>query len=203
MEDNKKFNPGNTDLRITDASSMLRSPIDANERPFKKHAIKANNALVDEWHNSVLVKICDANGSIKAGQVEFEWQYFYTGKTIPQFISHLEKGLILRASKETINYWVNIFETYSSVKLASLGTPVVGCGWKLLIGEAHIRDCEEKWEKIYKHSNDPLKWRKDANNYPKLWNQDKSIVPFWENKKFEEIAQKVLSILQTPIQPVH
>jgi hypothetical protein len=197
----EQVNPGHTPIRITDAASMLRKVIDVNERPFAKTVMKMNNEMVDEWAEKVLRQICDTDGCIKSAQMWYEWQYFYMGKIVPKFVAHLKKGLVSRPSNDAVKFWVDTFASYSVKRLLSeFGAPLVGHGWKLLIDEAFIRDCEQKWELVYQHSNDPLAWRKLANDNPTLWNENKRNA-FWDNKQFEEISQKVVTVLSINIKP--
>ena len=199
-KDKSDISAENTPLRIADAASMLRKVINPNERPYTKDILKYNNQIVDSWYSEVLQKICNKNACIRAGQFYSEWQYFYTGKTIKTFIYNLNSGFIFRPSPEVIDHWVKIFTEQSVKQLARLGALCVSHGWKLIMDETLIRDNLNKWEKIYSLSDDPLEWRKLANNYPKLWNMTCES-PFWSQEDSENINQKVMTILKTPISP--
>lgn len=187
-------------IRVTDAAMMMRRPINPNEKPYTKTVLKSNNRLVDEWEEKVLRKICGSGGTVISGQVFSEWYYFYTGKTIKQFIDHLDDGLIVRPSQEAVNKWVDIFTSYTVKKLTDLGQPLVGYGWKLIRDETFIRDQISKWEKVYSHSDDPLEWRKLANDHPRLWNMDGES-PFWGPDDLVQISEKVITVLSITIQP--
>lgn len=194
------FDPSNTAIKISDASSLLRKQIDPNERPFTKTVLKANNSLVDEWHETVLKNICDTKGCIRAGQMWYEWQYFYFGKTLSQFVEHLEKGLVVRPDKKAVDFWVKTFTEGTVKTLSNMGSPLVGYGWKVVVDEAFIRSSLDKWDKIYSKSQDPLVWRKLANNFPKLWSATNEN-PFWSTEEFDQVTQKVMTVLRTPISP--
>lgn len=182
------------------AQAMLKKAIDPNERPYIQMTLKNNNQLVDEWYQKVLRNICDSTSSIPAGLVWHEWQVFYTGKIIGKFIDHLNKGLVMRPSVESIEYWTSILTTQSVKELVKLGAPLVGYGWKLIIDETYIRSSVDKWEKIYSQSDDPLDWRKLANDYPKLWNTDGES-PFWAPEQATEVKTKVMTIMSNPVKP--
>lgn len=200
MDSSDQFDPSNTAIKISDAASILRKVVDPNERPYTKTVLKHNNLMVDEWHEKVLKNICDSRGCIRAGQMWYEWQYFYYGKVIRPFMDHLEKGLIVRPDEKVVNYWVKTFTDFSIKSLSNMGSPLVGYGWKIILDETLIRGCIDKWEKVYKDSDDPLVWRKLSNNFPKLWNLNNEN-PFWDLEEFEQILQKVMTVLRTPVSP--
>jgi len=200
MDSPDQFDPSNTSIKISDASSLLRKMIDPNERPFTKTVLKHNNSLVDEWHETVLKNICDSKGCIRAGQMWHEWQYFYYGKTLKPFINLFEEGLVIRPEKKIVDFWVKTF-TESSIKdLSNMGISLVGYGWKIILDEIFIRNCIDRWEKIYSESEDPMVWRKLANSHPKLWNSNNEN-PFWQLEALETIIQKVLTVIKTPVSP--
>lgn len=198
--DNENMDIMNTPIRVSDAATMMRRPIAPNERPYTRTVLKSNNRLVDEWEETVLKKICSSNGTVISGQVFSEWYYFYTGKTIKGFIESLNNGLIARPSEEAVTKWVDIFTTYNVKKLTDLGQPLVGYGWKLIRDETFIRDQLLKWENIYSKTEDPLQWRKLANNFPKLWNMDGES-PFWGPDDYVDINEKVMTFLSISIRP--
>lgn len=191
----------NKPMKIIDAASMLRRKLEENERPFMLVVLKNNNKLVDEWYEEVLKKTCNRDLTIKAGQVHGEWEYFYNGKIIKNFIDNINDGYIIRPDEKAVKHWVYVFTHYTMEKLIELGSNCVGYGWKLISDELYIKRTLERWEKIYSKSDDPLEWRKLANNYPKLWNLDGEN-PYWDRETLDNITQKVMTILKTPIQPI-
>lgn len=199
-EANTKFDMGYQPVRIFDAASMLRKLVDPNERPYNKTVIKSNNRIVDEWFEQVLKKICGQSGTILAGQMWCEWQYFYAGKTIKKFMDGLENGSVCRPSEKSIEYWVKVFTESNVKQLIDLGSQLIGHGWKLIVDESFIRSQLAKWEKIYSQSDDPLVWRKLANDNPKLWNVNGDS-PFWGPDDFVKICEKVSPILKISISP--
>lgn len=198
---NGAMDPGLTPVRISDAASMLRRELSANERPYNKTVIKSNNSIIDEWYEVVLEKICGSSGTIMAGQMWCEWQYFYTGKTIKKFVDAINTGHVSRPLNTMVEYWVETFTNADMKQLCNLGAPLVGHGWKLLIDESFIREQLLKWDLVYSKSDDPLQWRKLANNHPKLWNVNGES-PFWGPDDYVKISEKVMTLLKIPISPV-
>lgn len=188
----------NNPIRISDAASLLRREISDNERPYIKAVLKHNNALVDEWYNKVLKQIADNKGCVKSGQVTTEWHYFYDGKTITKFIEHLELGLVSRPSPQLLEFWKSTFEKSSVKELMELGVPLVGHGWKIILDEMFISTQLDKWEKVYKGSNDPLIWRKNANDHAILWSINNQY-SFWSQEQTSKIAEKIMSVVKTPV----
>ena len=199
--DSNSMDPGMMPIRITDAASMLRKLVDPNERPYTQAVYLNNNKLVDEWYEQILQKIANPSGQVRAGQVWGEWQYYYYGKILPQFMNHLDEGRVCRPTSKAITYWVDVFTKKNASELSKMGQAVVGHGWKLVTDETFIRSSIDKWEKIYSLTNDPLKWRKLAYDNPKLWAADFEN-PFWSQDEFKDVTQKVVTILKVNISPM-
>ncbi len=195
-----EHNPANSPIRISDACMMFRKEIQKNERPYTASVLKENNALVDEWYNTVLKKICNRQGQIMAGQVWIEWNYFYDGKTIPTFVKAIEDGHIPTPLASEVQYWKTLFEEKSISELIQLGAPTIGHGWKLILSDMYTKKMMEKWDKVYKECDDPLIWRKKGNDFPKLWSQDSDFVFVgWDAETSKDVAEKVGTILHNPI----
>ncbi len=192
--------PGMSPMRISDAAAMLRRRINPNERPYAKTVQQHNNKIVDEWYSSVLLKIADKTGNIRAGQVFGEWRFFYDGKLVSEFIKAYEAGYIERPAKDKVDYWIATFTKKPIEDLAEMGPMAIGHGWKLVTDETFIRSNLNKWELVYKGSSDPLVWRKNAHNNPKLWAVDYDS-PFWDLEELKDITQKVMTVLKLTIEP--
>jgi hypothetical protein len=190
----------NKSMRVSDARCALMVLIDKNERPYKAATQKFNNDLVEQWYEQVLKKICDREGMIKAGQVMLEWQTFYDGKTTSRIIHELNEGTIERPSKKCVDHWVKIFTEYDVSGLMKLGQPAVGLGWRTVVTETFLRNAQDKWDIIYSKSNDPLEWRKLANDNPKLWNSE-HVSPFWGDEILDDVNTKVATVLSSRIEP--
>ena len=202
MTDKDFVDPSHTPVSISNVASMFRQEITPNMPPYNKAIVRHNNSLIDKWYDMVLTKICSKDGMLKSGQVWYEWQYFYVGETITQFVTNLESGIVCRPSEKSIEFWVKIFTDKSVKELAQMGVPLVGHGWKLIVDETFIRGYLAKWDKIYSKTKDPLEWRTLGNDNPKLWNMDHES-PFWSEKEIKNIYEKVMTVLKTPIAPTH
>jgi hypothetical protein len=192
---------GHNPIRVIDVTSMFRRLIDENERPYMVSVLKANNKLIDEWEKEILTKICDKNTFIRDGQVLGEWQSFYTGKIIYNFIDRMEKGLLSRPSKTVVDYWVNFFTKVSIEEMMKEGAPLIAHGWKILIDENCTLGMLDKWEQVYSKTTKPLEWRELNSKNPKLWSRE-SDNHFWNEDDYKKIVEKVLTVIKTPIQPV-
>ena len=195
-------NPGMTPIRIGDVLQILSKRINDNERPYTKTVVEINNKTIQEFYKDILLNISTKNGTVKAGQVWGEWTYYYTGKYITQFINHLENGAINRVDQIVLDYWIEFFDKATPESLIDLGPATVGHGWKLVTDEITIRRNISRWEKIYKGTDDPMKWREKCHDNPKEWSTDEDYI-FWMNEKYLNIEQKVKSVLHVPSAPIN
>lgn len=87
-------NPFSKPMYISDLVAMLKKKIGSNERPINAMVIQKQNRLVDAFNKQVLKKICDSKGKIVAGQAYEEWQFFYDGHKIKEYMEAIEKGIV-------------------------------------------------------------------------------------------------------------
>jgi len=198
--ENTDFDMNKKPIKITDIVGMLKRQISANERPYVASVIKNNNAIIDEFHEKVLKKICTPEMCIQAGQAMVEWNYFYQGKITKHYIELLNKGLVPTYDETVIKEWIEIFTTKDVVELSNLGQLLVSLGWKLISDDEYRKKCVEMWEKIYSKSDDPMVWRKEANNHPKLWSSE-FIYSFWTTEVFQDVYSKYNTAMSVQIQP--
>lgn len=198
--ENNDFDMTKKPIKITDIVGMLKRQISANERPYVALIIKNNNEIIDEFHNKVLKCICTLEGTVPAGQAMVEWNYFYQGKITKYYIELLNNNLIPSYDETIIKKWIEIFTTKTVVELSEMGQVVVSLGWKLISDDEYRKKCVEMWEKIYSKSDDPMVWRKEANNHPKLWSSE-FIYSFWTTEVFQDVYQKYNVVMNVQIQP--
>lgn len=198
--ENTDFDMAKKPMKISDITGMLKRQISPNERPYIASIIKNNNTIVDEWNNKVLKNICTPEGCIPAGQAMVEWNYFYQGKITKHYILLLNEKLIPIYDEATIKKWIEIFETKTVVELSEMGQVAVSLGWKLISDDEYRKKCVEMWDKIYSKSADPMVWRKEANNHPKLWSSE-FIYSFWTTDVFQDVYSKYQAAMNCQIQP--
>lgn len=191
---------GHNPIRVINASSMFRREISKNEKPYLATALKFNNKLVDEWEKEILKKICNKEGMIRDGQILSEWQSFYTGKIIYGFMENLEKGYIMRPSKECVEYWKKIFTSCSVDEMLAIGAVNISYGWKLMTDENFILGMLEKWEVVYSKTKEPMMWRELNGENPKLWAKEHDN-KFWDENELKDVYERVMTVTKTIISP--
>ena len=193
--------PGMSPIRIGDVFQLLNKSISQNERPYTKSAIEYNNKIVNGFYKDILLNISTKTGTVKAGQVWGEWNYYNTGKHIPNYVKCVENGYINRPSSDIVNHWVNLFSKTDTEKLVEMGPATIGHGWKIVKDEIEIRRKLSKWENIYKDHDDPMKWRELCHDKPKEWTIDEDYI-FWSMEKYEEVEERVKAVLKFPKIPI-
>jgi len=185
-------------MKISDAASMCRRPISKNEPPYEAEVKKMNNSRVDEWYESVLMKLADASGRIPAGRAYGCLTYFLEGKeaiAYQKFRKHL-----ITYPKEQVMFWINFFKDATMKDLYEAGTGVVSTGWSIIKGAIRNHFVDEKWKVVYCESDDPLVWDKLANDHPHVMNGRP--MPFGLSiTDLNDISTKVVAFLQNPIEP--
>lgn len=183
----------NGPISIEDAAGMYRRKVQRNDRPYVAETTKLNNRMVDDWKKNVLQKICDGNGQVPAGRVEKSWRLYEEGKAIEQYIEMKKKGMIPSYSDEVIEFWKDFFENLTVEEIHSHGSGVVFTGWQILQEYIKIWFAEQKWEKLFSKSKDPLWWEKNQHDYTDYL--EGKLEPLWSHEKFDDITQKIASIL--------
>lgn len=179
----------NSTISVSDAASMFRYPISKNMKPYDKSVTESNNKMVDEWYEKVLKSIA-LQGKIAAGKVGPSWATFYEGRSVRQLAHHMD--MLPRANRTQLDFWIHFFENNDIEKLNDSGLTMVSVGWALIMNEIRLHFAEEKYEKVY-HSEEPLDWDKASNQHRTL--MEGKPMPFWDEDKFREIQEKVMTVL--------
>lgn len=161
-------------IRRSDATSMLLRKIDRNERPYIRVVLEGNNRIVEQWDDTVLRKIVDKDGALPSCRVERSLTTFKEGIEVSQYIVHQQ--YIPVPSQEQIDYWINFFRTTTMEDLHNAGPFVVAAGWSVLRSAIQNFVANEKWEKIYSQTHDPVKREKLRDKHPELSFKDR--LPF-------------------------
>lgn len=188
----------NTPMRIADAANMFRRPVSKNERPYEKEVLIQNNEIIEEWYKKVLLGIAGKQSEIPSGRVNQCLQTFLQGKEIQQHQNYKEH--LLEYPEHKIRFWIDKFTTASVTELSKMGYGLVSAGWNIITMGIRYYFADQKWEKVYSQSSDPLVWDKLANANPHLMNGRP--MPFdLSFESFKELEDKVMAVLKNPIGP--
>ncbi len=184
-------------IAVTDASSMLRQKIRPNMRPYTAKVVKLNNRLVDDWEREVLKKAANAQGTIPAGRVWSSWKLYHEGKGIHNYSKVRE--MVPRPTAEQLAFWIAFFEEKTLEELHSYGVGVISFGWSVIENEFRLQSVDSKWDKVFRHTEDPREWEKLAVKNQKLL--DGGVFPFWDQKTRDKIAERVGTLFRLQVSP--
>ena len=190
----------NTPISTDDAASMYRRKIQKNDRPYVAETTKLNNRKVDDWKKKVLQKICNDGGKVPVGRVEKSWRLYEEGKAIEKYIEIKNKGMFPTYSEEMVEFWKDFFENLTVEELHEYGSGVVSSGWSIIMDYIKKWYADQKWERLFSQSSEPLFWEK--NYHPHTDYLDGKIMPLWDQDKFQDINQKVASVLGNEVKVV-
>ncbi len=145
----------NNSISIEDASSILKSEIDKNDTTETIIAKKYYNGMVDEWYNEVLKK---STTEFTTKSIVASWSVFQEGKYVKNLMKY--EKMINRPKKEVLNFWVNIFKTKSVDEMIEMGTQLISSGYDIVMTESRFLYMKEKYDKLYKKSDNPLYWER-------------------------------------------
>ena len=183
----------NTPISVDDAASMFRRKPNRNDRPYVAETTKLNNRKVDDWKKKVLQNVCNESGKLQVGRVGKSWQLYEEGKVIEKYIEMKEKGMFPEYSEEVIEFWKDFFENLTVEEMHGYGSGVVFAGWQIIQSYIKTWFAEQKWERLFSKSSDPLWWEK--NYHPHTDYLEGRVLPLWDPEKFKDINQKVAAIL--------
>ena len=187
----------NAPIAIDDVAGMYRRKVQRNDRPYIAETTKLNNRTVDDWKKNVLQKICDGEGKVPANRVEKSFRLYEEGKNIEQYMEMKKKGMVPVYSDEVIEFWKDFFENLTVGELHAHGSGVVATGWLLIQEYTKVWFAEQKWERLFSKSRDPLWWEENYHSHTDYL--DGKIHPLWTNEKMDDIFQKVAAVLANEI----
>lgn len=187
----------NSLISASNAASMLRRKVAANQGALDKAVIESNNAKVDQFEQ-LLKEVGDMNNKVPASLVWHYWQVF-------------EQGLEYRALDEAasvmnlpdddcLEYWKNFFSTASMDMMIDMGVSFITFGWSMIILN-YIRQwiASEKARLVYSVTDDRAEWLRLSRDSRKLW--EGNVLPFWDKEEFQRINDMVKSISSIRVQP--
>lgn len=177
-------------ITVRDAAAMFRRAPARNDRPHTRANKKENNKVVDRWQKDLLHKAA-SNDSLHAPVVMPLWNLYVGGTEIPSTMAYHEHTPTITG--EQISFWRIFFEKTDIEGLWKLGKPVVGLGWSVIMNHVRFHDASQKFEEIYKDTEEPFEWYQRSLAKRDLFvNTD---LPFWTPKQFQEIYELVTSFL--------
>ena len=192
----------NLPISTTDAASMLRRKVSRNAKPYTQITTELNNKLIDEWKERVLNKLADRRNTVPSGKVWSSWQLFLEGKGCEKYVELRDKGLIRHVDKEVLEFWLSFFKDRSIEEMHAYGVGVVNHGWSLVKSEMQMWYADEKWEKLYSKSRDPMDWEKEHFKYQDLISGKQLPSTFgWDEEILTDIHEKVGTVLFNQINP--
>ena len=179
-------------IKPSDAASMLRKQVKANTPPYQAAVTKMNNALVDEWKREVLDQVA-VDGTIDASMVWDSWSLFHEGKIITELMTLLKDGTLRVPSDGDIEYWRVYLAKASIEDLHKLGSATVALIWTEVNNYIRVWFAKQKWQRVYSKSSSPLAWEHLRVKERGLFHGEE--FPVWNKEQFEEVAEKVRTIL--------
>lgn len=187
----------NSLISASNAASMLRRKVAANQGALDKVVIESNNAKVDEFEQ-LLKEVGDMNNKVPASLVWHYWQVFEQGL---EYKALSEAASVMNLPDEDcLEYWKNFFSTSSMEMMVSMGVSFITFGWSMIILN-YIRQwiAAEKARLVYSVTDDRAEWLRLSRDSRKLWEGD--VLPFWDKEQFQRINDMVRSISSIRVAP--
>jgi len=188
----------NAPISTEDAASMLRKAVPRNERPDTATVIRLNNKRVDDWKKNVLDEMSSSR-KIPAGRVWESWKLYDEGKNIEQLQKLKEIGVLPDIPASTVEFWKNLLENSSVEELHAYGSGTIAMGWNIIQTYIKTWFANQKWEKLFSQSDDPLFWEKNHHSHNQLLRGE--VLPLWDKETFLDINHKVSIILNIQVNP--
>jgi hypothetical protein len=181
-------------ISVTDAASAFRHIIGNNEKPYSSAVKRLNNKFVDDWQKDMLEQKA-LDGKLQATRVGPMLEAYKTGTELSSYLEI--KDMFTRLSTEQIAFWKSFFNKPIE-EIHEFGHTTISLGWSLVVSEVRLNLLERKNAALYSKSSDPLYWIENFNCTDRM---DAMMHPFgWSNEQFTDIADKVRTLLSTPVQ---
>lgn len=198
-DDMSKFEYSVQKVRVTDASSMLRSTTSRDMPQYIIDVVNSNNSLVDKWEDTLLSTLADDNGMVLASEVWDSWKIFIEGHNALTLYKYLD--MFVNLTKEQIAFWKEFLQLDIEL-LHGYGSGAVNQALNTIDTEVRRRITQEKWEKVYSKTDDPHEWYKEAKVNKHLFFEDENEHYIWPLGVYKDIKIKVQTIVDNPIQPI-
>lgn len=141
-------------VNIKDLKMMYIAKIGANEGRIAAEVKEANNALVEEWYDTMLVKLCNDKREITCKEAGEYWEIFKEGKRLAKYKNF--EHLMHHYDIEIVKKWREFFE--QDIKtIHAYSHRVALIGWAYIQGYYNHCIATELIEKMYTSEN-PVDW---------------------------------------------
>lgn len=189
----------NSSITISNAASLFRRKVVADQNAYTTDVIKCNNAIVDEWYDKVLVGVADKDNALPSGRVSSCLSYFIEGKELQRYQKY--KKYLPDYPEDKVLFWIDVLKRLTIQELMNeFGPAMIGAAWNMITTAMRYDLASKKWDVIYGNTSDPLAWDKLANKHPHLMKGRP--MPFdISPDTFDIMRDKVTAILANPIEP--
>lgn len=178
-------------LDAKDFSRFLELRIIESDSKYTRSIKKLVNKNLKRWVDEV-APLLEKNGKIDPVIGWDSLMFFLEGVSVGKYIAMMDHFDI--PSDEDVVWWKNFFEEKSVEELYMYGSATLDYGWNIVTTAIRDHIAKDKWENVYLLTEDPKEWESVRGKYEDRF-------PFWNKDKLSEIAQKVMAILHTPLEP--
>ena len=177
-------------ISVNDTAAMFRRLIRKNDPPHTVANNTQNNLMVDKWKNELLKKVA-SNGKLSAALVTPLWNLYVGGIEIPSTVKNYDTTPPIE--EKQLQYWRDYFEKAKVKDLWTLGKPMVGLGWAVILKYVRFHDTCHKYKFIYEGAETPFDWYSKSLAKRDLFLETE--LPFWTLQQFQDIFELVTSFL--------
>lgn len=185
-------------VAVQDIMAMLKRPERKNDPPYTAEALRCNNDIVQEWHDKVLTRISDAKGCVRDTEAQVGLQIFVEGKEIHAYMNVKDK--LPFVDESLVDYWIKTLKGSTVSEMKKIGTFSIIQGYQYLTDCIRRKGTEQKWEAIYKDSDDPYDWHTLGMKQSKLFSSDVDLPYGLVSSDMSDILDKVRSLVSNPIE---
>ena len=192
---------GRSLVSVNDAFGFFYKQIGPNERPFVAEITELNNAMLEEWKETVLKKLANSDGLAEAELVSISLKVFIEGHEIrslnekyhfddcpndaeflqrPEFLDYLEKATL----KE----------------LWELRTTRLMLSYQDIADRIKLNLAFQRYKKVISKSDDPFQWYVLSKKHKDLFIG--GYLPFdLTAEKLQAITEKISTVMMNKINP--
>ncbi|MDB4769352.1 hypothetical protein OAG24_00155 [bacterium] len=198
-----EFTPVLSDYILKNEKSYLRSELTQYNKLLKRFKNKFGSEIKAESKVSfdtqaggdTLVENLD---NLKIENNKWDSWLNYFEKCISE--KQVGKSLIKPLSEDHVKQWCKIFEKSSVEEIYKYGVPAVSYGWALIQLYLRMWCAKTKWDKVFSVRKTFDEWFEASNTTQKDLFDGREL-PFWTFEQFQDIKEKIGTIILTQINP--